>query len=179
MKRALMTLIVAAAALFAGCDVGSDEPGTGAEPPARASCEPELERGLRAWAQAGFSGSIAISVEGTLECVAAYGTAERDSGRANTPETVFSIGSITKAFTAAGVLELAHDGKLSLSDRAGDLLPQLRGPVARATVRQLLLHTSGLKGTKTRRSPRSAGSSRHLRRAAASSTRTRATRCSP
>ena len=142
-----MTLIVAAAALFAGCDFGSDEPHTEAEPPPRASCDPVLERGLRAWAHAGFSGSIAISVEGKLECVAAYGTAERDSGRANTPETVFSIGSITKAFTAAGILELAQDGKLSLSDRAGELLPQLRGPVADATVKQLLLHTSGLEGT--------------------------------
>jgi CubicO group peptidase (beta-lactamase class C family) len=142
-----MTLIVAAAALFAGCDFGSDEPDTEAEPPARASCNPEVERGLRAWARAGFSGSIAISVEGKLECVAAYGTAERDSGRVNTPGTVFSIGSITKAFTAAGILELAQDGKLSLSDRAGELLQQLRGPVADATVKQLLLHTSGLKGT--------------------------------
>jgi CubicO group peptidase (beta-lactamase class C family) len=147
MKRALTTLIVAAAALFAGCDFGSDEPDAEAEPPARAACDPKVERGLRAWAQAGFSGSIAISVEGKLECVAAYGTAERDSGRANTPGTVFSIGSITKAFTAAAILELAQDGKLSLSDRAGELLPQLRGPVADATVKQLLLHTSGLKGT--------------------------------
>jgi CubicO group peptidase (beta-lactamase class C family) len=141
-----MTLIVAAAAVCAGCDLGSDEPGTKAEP-LRASCDPERERGLRAWAQAGFSGSIAISVAGKLECVAAYGTADRDSGRANTPGTVFSIGSITKAFTAAAILELAHDGRLSLSDPAGDLLPRLRGPVAHATVEQLLLHTSGLTGT--------------------------------
>jgi CubicO group peptidase (beta-lactamase class C family) len=60
---------------------------------------------------------------------------------------VFSIGSITKAFTAAAILDLADAGRLSLDDRAGELLPTLRGPGARATVEQLLLHTSGLKGS--------------------------------
>jgi CubicO group peptidase (beta-lactamase class C family) len=142
MKPAL--LILAAAALLAGC--GSDtRPQSQAG--RKAACDPGLERALRLWARAGFSGSIAISRRGELACVAAYGTADKETGWANTPKAVFSIGSITKAFTAAAVLELADAGKLSLADRAGDLLSELRGPAADATVEQLLLHTSGLKGS--------------------------------
>ena len=60
---------------------------------------------------------------------------------------MFSIGSVTKAFTAATVLDLVAEGRLSLDDRVGRLLPELTGPVADVTVRQLLLHTSGLTGS--------------------------------
>ncbi|WP_433364466.1 serine hydrolase domain-containing protein [Actinoplanes sp. CA-142083] len=118
------------------------------EPPARstpASCPRDLDTSLSAWAVAGFSGSIAVSTGDTIECLAAYGSA--DEKTPNTIGTVFDIGSITKAFTAAAVFGLADDGRLRLDDRAGDLLPDLKGPVRAATVRQLLLHTSGLKGT--------------------------------
>jgi CubicO group peptidase (beta-lactamase class C family) len=146
MNRALVT-VTAAMALLAGCDSDSDsEPDAAAVRPATAACDPALERALRAWAQAGFSGSIAISTRGRIECVAAYGSADRDSGRPNTPKTVFSIGSITKSFTAAAILDLIDAGKLARSDRAGKLIPQLAGAAAGATVEQLLLHTSGLTG---------------------------------
>jgi CubicO group peptidase (beta-lactamase class C family) len=143
MKRVLL-LVTLVAALLAGCDSGESTPAPRAD---KGPCSRALEGGLRTWARAGFSGSIVISKRGKPVCEAAYGMADRDSGRPNTPRTVYSIGSITKAFTAAAVAQLAADGKLSLSDRAGELLPTLRGPVADATVEQLLLHTSGLKGT--------------------------------
>ena len=77
----------------------------------------------------------------------AYGSANDATGAPNTVDTVFSIGSVTKAFTAATVLDLVAEGRLSLDDRVGRLLPELTGPVADATVRQLLLHTSGLTGS--------------------------------
>jgi CubicO group peptidase (beta-lactamase class C family) len=109
------------------------------------SCPPALDASLSAWAAAGFSGSIAISTNGALDCQAAYGSAGADTP--NTVGTTFSIGSITKAFTAAAILRLAEDGRLSVDDRVGKVLPELEGPVRAATVRQLLLHTSGLNGT--------------------------------
>lgn len=141
-------MMTVAVAFATGCDSGSKStPDAKTGQQATPACDPTIERGFRSWAQAGFSGSIAISIRGKLDCLAAYGTADRASGRANTPKTAFSIGSITKAFTAAAILDLADAGKLSLSDRAGDVLPELRGPVADATVKQLLLHTSGLKGS--------------------------------
>jgi D-alanyl-D-alanine carboxypeptidase len=65
-----------------------------------------------------------------------------------TPDTSFAIGSITKTFMATLVLELAHDGMLSLDDPIANWLPQLaddaRFMADRVTVRQLLDHTSGI-----------------------------------
>jgi CubicO group peptidase (beta-lactamase class C family) len=132
---------LAAAILVSGCG-GADDPAT-----PEAACEPELADALDAWGDAGFSGSVAIVDAGVPRCLAAYGMADEAAGRANTPETVFSIGSITKAVTAATVLQLVDDGRLALDDRAGDVVPGLAGPVADATIEQLLLHTTGLNGS--------------------------------
>ncbi|GGO31629.1 hypothetical protein GCM10011574_69660 [Microbispora bryophytorum] len=132
------------ALLTAACAAGPARPARTSGAPA---CDPALDTAFTAWAAAGFSGSIAILKDGAFECRAAYGMADAAARRPNTPETVFSIGSVTKAVTAAAILRLADEGKLSLDDRVGRILPRLRGPVAEATVGQLLLHTSGLNGT--------------------------------
>lgn len=60
-----------------------------------------------------------------------------------TPTTAFSVGSITKTFIAAEVLELATAGRLSLDDRVSQWLPTARVPPD-VTIRELLDHTSGL-----------------------------------
>ncbi|MFF3437398.1 serine hydrolase domain-containing protein [Streptosporangium sp. NPDC002721] len=161
MRRSLpaITALVLAAALVA-CGTGPAGPrprktadatpyaSANTTPDAAATrCAPRLDTAFRAWAAAGFSGSIAILRGGTVECLAAYGTADDATGRPNTPETVFSVGSVTKAFTAAAVFALVEEGRLSLDDRAGEILPELDGAVAGATVRQLLLHTGGLNGS--------------------------------
>lgn len=106
-----------------------------------------MDDAFAAWGEAGFSGSIAVSTGGEDDCLAAYGIADRADDTPNTVDTVFSIGSITKAFTAAAVLELVDEGKLALDARAGDLVDGLGGPAADVTVDQLLLHTSGLTGS--------------------------------
>ena len=66
------------------------------------------------------------------------------SGQPLTAQSVFGLGSITKQFTAALVLQLAAEGKLSLDDRLGKFFPDWPQPGAGATVRQLLNHTSGI-----------------------------------
>lgn len=60
-----------------------------------------------------------------------------------TPALLTAIGSITKVYTAALTLELAHDGALSLDDRLDRWLPNATNSMG-VTLRQLLLHTSGL-----------------------------------
>jgi D-alanyl-D-alanine carboxypeptidase len=60
-----------------------------------------------------------------------------------TPDTAFSIASMTKTFVAALTLALVEDGSFGLDDPAAGLLPGL-GLDGRITVRQLLDHTSGL-----------------------------------
>jgi CubicO group peptidase (beta-lactamase class C family) len=61
-----------------------------------------------------------------------------------TPETNFRVGPFTKVLTAAAVLKLVDEGKLSLDDSAVDWLPGLPEAFAPVTVRMLLDHTSGL-----------------------------------
>ncbi|WP_116948803.1 serine hydrolase domain-containing protein [Jiangella endophytica] len=141
MTRFLPALAAAAAVVLAACTSDVDTPET---PP---RCDPETDAALSAWADAGFSGSVAIAAAGEPVCAAGYGVADQATGRPNTADTVFAVGSVTKAFTAAAIFDLADQGRLSVDDRVGDLLPELRGPVRDATLRQLMTHTSGLNGS--------------------------------
>ncbi|WP_084546747.1 serine hydrolase domain-containing protein [Glycomyces arizonensis] len=137
---------ILAAMALAACTADAADPGdTGTEEPP--GCDAALVRDLSSWAEAGFSGSIAFASDAGLGCTAAFGLADAESGTPNTAETVFAIGSVSKAFTAAAIFDLIDAGELALDDRAGDLVAGLAGPAADATVEQLLLHTSGLTGT--------------------------------
>lgn len=79
----------------------------------------------------------------------AAGQADPESGRPATAGTAYSICSISKLFTAIGVMQLRDAGRLRLDDRVSDLLPwfELRDPFPDSppvTVRALLTHSSGL-----------------------------------
>jgi CubicO group peptidase (beta-lactamase class C family) len=74
----------------------------------------------------------------------AYGPANREWNVANTPQTVFRIGSTTKTFTAAAVLRLAEQGKLSLDDPIAKFYPAAPAAWASVTLRHLLTHSSGI-----------------------------------
>ena len=72
------------------------------------------------------------------------GDADVATGVPVTPDTSFSVASVSKTFTAALILSLVEDGRLSLDGAARTYLPSL--PINRAiTVRELLDHTSGLR----------------------------------
>jgi CubicO group peptidase (beta-lactamase class C family) len=83
----------------------------------------------------------------------AFGFADLENRVPATIETVYAIGSITKQFTAAAVLLLADEGKLSLDDPLGKFVPDFPEPGRSATVRMLLNHTSGIRSM-TRLGPR-------------------------
>jgi len=69
------------------------------------------------------------------------GLADAASGTAATPDTQYRIGSITKTFTAVGILQLRDAGKLSLDDPLTRFLPEsAHGP----TIGRMLAHSSGL-----------------------------------
>jgi CubicO group peptidase (beta-lactamase class C family) len=96
-----------------------------------------------------FSGSVIVIDGGKTVLEKGYGSADRKSGRKNTPDTLFRIGSISKQFTAAAVLALVQDGKLSLQDPIAKFLPEFeKGSLEKdgvpVTVHHLLSHTSGL-----------------------------------
>lgn len=72
-----------------------------------------------------------------------YGWADSAARRRATAATVYRIGSITKQFTAAAVLQLVEQRRVALDDTLGRWLPQYPR-WGRVTVRQLLNHTSGI-----------------------------------
>ncbi len=89
--------------------------------------------------------SIAISIGGKTAYAKAFGLADMELGTPARPETVYEIGSVTKQFTAAAVLQLAEDGKLGLDDPLSRFFPDWPAPSRNATIKQLLNHTSGIK----------------------------------
>lgn len=84
--------------------------------------------------------SIAVVRDGAIVYTHAYGT-QREGVPART-DARYAIGSVSKQFTAAAVLILADEGKLSFDDKVGKYLPTLTRASA-ITIRQLLSHTSG------------------------------------
>ncbi len=92
------------------------------------------------------SASVAIVQHGKLVYTHAYGSARLATATSPavpaTPEMRYSIGSISKQFTAAAILLLQEQGKLSLDDPVGKYIPGLtRGN--EITIREILSHTSG------------------------------------
>ena len=75
---------------------------------------------------------------------ASYGLADLETGTPTTPETNYRLASVTKQFTAASILLLAEDGRLTLDDRGRTWLPSLPKAAETVTIRHLLTHTSGL-----------------------------------
>ncbi|HKF69544.1 MAG TPA: serine hydrolase domain-containing protein, partial [Vicinamibacterales bacterium] len=88
------------------------------------------------------SASIAVVRDGRIAYVHAYGLATIEPSSPATTNMRYSIGSISKQFTAAAVLLLAEDGKLSLDDKVAKWLPDLTRS-NEVTLRQLLSMTSG------------------------------------
>ena len=88
------------------------------------------------------SASIAIVQSGAITYLQAYGDGRIEPHAPALPSMRYSIGSISKQFTAAAVLLLAERGKLSLDDSVSRFVPNLtRGN--EVTIRELLSHTSG------------------------------------
>ena len=74
----------------------------------------------------------------------AYGMADVGKGLKMTPDMVLRIGSMTKQFTASGILLLADEGKLSLQDEITKYLPDYPTQGRKITIEHLLTHTSGI-----------------------------------
>jgi len=88
------------------------------------------------------SASVAVVRHGKLVYTHAYGQARLDPSTPATPDMRYSIGSISKQFTATAILLLQEEGKLSLDDAVGKYVPGLTEG-DKVTIRQILSHTSG------------------------------------
>ena len=92
----------------------------------------------------GWSGAIIVEHNGTLVLKAGYGWANRARHIPFTPSTIAQVGSLTKQFTAAAIVDLAMQGKLAFTDTLGQHLAQVPARAAGITIHQLLTHTAGL-----------------------------------
>ena len=88
------------------------------------------------------SASIAVVRDGKIVYLNAYGSARLEPKTPATSGMRYSIGSISKQFTAAALLLLQEQGKLSLDDKVAKFIPDLTR-ANEVTIRQLLSHTSG------------------------------------
>lgn len=92
-----------------------------------------------------FNGSVLVAENGKVIYKKGLGLAQMEWNIPNTPDTKFRLGSITKQFTAALVLQLVEQGKVKLDGKVSDYLPAYRKDIGeKITVHQLLNHTSGI-----------------------------------
>jgi CubicO group peptidase (beta-lactamase class C family) len=105
--------------------------------------------------RAGRPGAAAIVTRnGETLFRGAYGLADIERNESLEPSMLFRIGSLTKQFTAAAILLLVDEGRLSLSDTASSVLDDFGSNGDRITIEHLLTHTSGLRNyTEMRKFP--------------------------
>jgi CubicO group peptidase (beta-lactamase class C family) len=105
----------------------------------------QVDEIFKAFTQATPGCAVGADVKGEPVVRASYGMADLEHDVPFTVDTISSPGSVAKQFTAAAVLLLARDGKLSLDDPARKYLPELPAAAATVTIRQMLNHTAGLR----------------------------------
>jgi CubicO group peptidase (beta-lactamase class C family) len=111
---------------------------------------PDFEAKVNAYVDASYpsdgpGAAVIVMEHGKIVFSRGRGLADLETKRAITPDTVFRMASLTKQFTASVILQLEREGKLSLSDNISKFVPDYPEPGARATVAQLLNHTSGIR----------------------------------
>lgn len=89
--------------------------------------------------------AVLMARKGTIIYQKAFGSANLELDVALQPDMVFRIGSITKPFTAIGILQLVEQGKMSLQDSVQKFIPGFPYKGHVLTIEHLLTHTSGLK----------------------------------
>ncbi len=89
--------------------------------------------------------AVGVYRDGKLHYARGYGMADLERRVPITPHTVFDIGSTSKQFTAAVIVLLAQEGKLTLDDDIRRYLPEVPAYQRPVTIRHLLHHTSGIR----------------------------------
>jgi CubicO group peptidase (beta-lactamase class C family) len=89
--------------------------------------------------------ALGVYKDGQIVYKHGYGMANLNDDVTITPETVFHVASMSKQFTAASILLLQQQGKLSIDDDVHKYIPELGDFGERITLRQMMHHTSGLR----------------------------------
>lgn len=105
----------------------------------------QIDRTAQSWIGSGKAVGVAVEVaqSGHIVFARGYGKPSLESQEPITARTEFRVGSLTKQFTAASILQLVGHGQVSIDDRLSRYFPKF--PRAdEVTIRQLLTHTSGI-----------------------------------
>jgi len=114
------------------------------KPPTPDSLEARVEAYVEPYVRSNnFSGVVLLAREGKVVLRKGYGMANYELGVPNTPESKFHIASVSKSFTAAALLLLEQQGKLSVNDPLSKFIPDYPNG-DRITIHHLLAHTSGI-----------------------------------
>jgi CubicO group peptidase (beta-lactamase class C family) len=129
--------VIAAVALVAGASAAAQS--------SRPQIQPQVDKLFARWTKDTPGCAVGADLNGEPVVRAAYGTADLEHDIPITLDTIFEVGSVSKQFTAAAVLLLARDGKLSLDDKVRKYIPEMPDVAAEITIRQMLNHTAGLR----------------------------------
>lgn len=95
-----------------------------------------------------FQGAVLVAQGDDIVYSAGTGFANREWAMPNGPDVRYRLASLTKGFSAALILKLVDEGKLSLSDTLQHHMPEFQGEKADTiTIEQLLRHTAGMQHT--------------------------------
>lgn len=108
--------------------------------------ERQVDAVFAKWTRPDMPGAVVgVIRDGKLLLSKGYGLADLEHSIPITPATAFTVGSMSKQFTAFSIHLLASDGKLSLDDDIRKYVPEVPDFGATITVRHLIHHTSGLR----------------------------------
>jgi CubicO group peptidase (beta-lactamase class C family) len=91
-----------------------------------------------------FMGTVLVTKDGKVLINEGYGSADLEWKIPNSPTVKFRLGSVTKQFTAAGILLLEERGKLKIEDPVSKYIPDAPAAWQKITIYNLLTHTSGI-----------------------------------
>ncbi len=147
MKQQLV--LVSALSLLAACGGSShtDAPPVASAPAISATQLSQIDEFVKAQMDKQHMPGVSIVVtkDGKPILERGYGLANVAAKASVTPDTVFHIGSITKQFTAAAIMLLVQDGRITLDQPVSMYFPSAPASWKNITIRRLLNHTSGLR----------------------------------
>ena len=141
-------LSLSAFVLLAGCSGTAASPGRGGGSPERAALIARIDSIILAPINAGKVAGAGVAVVKGADTILikGYGKADLEFDIPMPDDAMFEIGSVTKQFTAVGIMQLVEQGKLSLDDDLTKFFPNYPVRGQKIPVRRLLDHTSGIKG---------------------------------
>lgn len=138
MRRLPVPLVLRVALCLAGVSVPAQQPPA----PDFSGLDAVIRKEMQETQTPGAA--IAVVLGDRVVYTRGFGVASVETGEAVRPEMLFRLGSTTKMFTAASVVLLAEQGKLTLTEPIGTHIRGLTPKLAALTAQQLLSHTSGI-----------------------------------